>query len=160
MPQTQQVTPAGPLTLPYRDAPTAGVVASEAALDALKSTRPFALVFAIFLFLCAAASGGAGTLWLVVMLLNRRRPGFPSEQFLALTTPNLVLAPIALVGGVLALRYIAAARRAYNGRSSKDLERALIAQKHVWLWLAAVVIALFTLPLILVSVAVMTGEWP
>ena len=158
--QSQQTSSAEPVTLPYLDAPTGVVVASEAALEALKKTRRWALVFAVVLFVGAAAGGGLGTLWLVVFLVKRGEPGFPADKFVRLSTPNLVLAPVALAGAVLALRFIAAAGRAYNGRSSRDLERAMVAQKHVWLWAAATAVALFSVPVIFVIVARTRGGWP
>ena len=150
----------GPLTLSYRDAPTGEVVASDAALLALARSRRWALLFAIFLFLYAAAGGGLGTVWLITLIIRRGQPGFPVGQFIVISTGNLLFVPIALVGGVLAMRYIAAAARAYNRRSSEELERALIRQRHVWCWAGATVIALLTFPVIVMFIAAMLNVWP
>ncbi len=168
MTQTQQVRsaeppeqpPQQPLTLPYRGAPTGAVVVSDAALLAMKKTRPWALVCAIFLFLYAVAGGGLGTMWLVAMIVKRDEPGFPLGQFIVISTANLLFAPLALVGGVLAMRYINTAARAYNARSSEDLERAMIAQKHIWRWAGVTVIALFATPLIIAFVAGLMDVFP
>jgi hypothetical protein len=149
-----------PLTLPYRGEPTGDVVASDAALLALKKTRPWALLFAIALFVYGVVGGLMGTIWMVVMILKRAQPAFPVWQFIVISTGNLLFAPIALVGGVLALRYTAAAGRAYNGRSSEDLERALNRQKHVWLWAAATVIAVLGFPVLVLFVAACMDLWP
>ena len=46
------------LTLRYREAPIGEVVASEAALLALKKTRPWALLCAIAMFVYALLGGG------------------------------------------------------------------------------------------------------
>ena len=149
-----------PLRLPYREAPTGAVAASDPALLSLKKSRPWAMLFAITLFVYALAGGGLGTIWLVVLIIKRRDPGFPVGQFILISTGNVMFAPIALVGGVLALRFIAAAGRAYNRRSSKDLERALIAQQHIWRWTGVTVIALLAFPVIVFLIAGIMGVFP
>ena len=58
------------------------------------------------------------------------------------------------------MRYVTAAGRAFNGRSSRELERALVAQKHVWGWAGLTVIALFALPVIVMGVAGVMDVWP
>ena len=148
------------LTLPYRDGPTGEVVASDATLAALKKARPWALLLAIGLFVYALAGGGLGVTWLVVLIIRRGQAGFPVGQFIVISTGNLLFAPIALVGGILAMRYIAAAGRAYNGRSSEALERALVAQTHVWRWAGVAVIAVLAFPVIVMFVAAMMNVWP
>jgi hypothetical protein len=152
--------PQEPLTLPYRDAPTGDVVASDAALLALKRSRPWALLFAIVLFVYALLGLGLGTMWLVVLLTKGGQPGYSMWEFIILSTVNLVLAPIALVGALLAMRYIAAAGRAYNGRNSEDLERALKRQQLIWLWAGLTVIAMFALPVAILFVAALMNVWP
>lgn len=158
--EPQRERPDEPLTLTYRDAPTGDVVASDAALLALKKTRPWALLFAIVLFVYALLGGGLGTMWLIVLITKGGQPGYSMGEFIVLSTVNLVLAPIALVGGLLSMRYIAAAGRAYNVRSSEDLERALIRLKHLWLWASLTVIALFALPVMILFVAALMDVWP
>ena len=160
MTQAQEVNPAGPLALPYRDPPRGEVAASDAALGALRQSRPWAMLFAVALFVYAAAGGVIGTICLVTLLANRGQPGFPVGAFIVLSAANLLFSPIALVGGVLAMRYTTAAGRAFNGRSSRELERALVAQKHVWRWAGVAVMALFALPLIVMFVAGMMDMWP
>jgi hypothetical protein len=160
MPQVPQSGPAEPLSLSYRDAPTGAVVASDASLLAMKRTRPWAIVCAIFLFLYSLAGGGLGMFWLITLIARRHQPNFPVEQFIIISTANLVFAPLALVGGVLAMRYITAAVRAYNQRTSEDLERAMVAQAHIWRWAGVVVIALFMTPLIIVFIAGLMNVFP
>jgi hypothetical protein len=81
-------------------------------------------------------------------------PGFPLE-----IPPKLIGAPLALVGGILAVRYHAAAGRANAWRNSQDLDRALVAVGLIWRWAAVTVVALFALPLIILGIGVMTGAW-
>lgn len=157
---TQKVNLAEPVTLPYREAPTGEVVASEAALLALKRTRPWAMLCAIGLFVYALFGGGMGCVWLIALIVKRGEPNFPVGQFIVISTGNLLFAPIALVGGFLAIRYHRAAGRAYNGRSSNDLERALITQGHIWRWAGVTMIALFALPAIILFVAACMNLWP
>ena len=160
MTQTQHATPAEPLTLPYREAPTGAVVASHAALLALRTSRRWALLFAIALFVYALAGGIMGTFWFVTLFRSRGRPDFPVGEFIVISIGNLMFAPIALVGGLLAMRYITAAGRAFNLRSSDNLERALVAQKWVWGWAGLSVIALFAFPVIVLFVAALMDVWP
>lgn len=162
---TQQMNSAEPpeqplTTLPYRDAPTGDVVASDAALLALKKSRPWALLFAIALFVYALLGGGLGVVWTVVLILKRGQPNFPVGQFIVITTGNLMFAPIALIGGALAMRYIVAAGRAFNARSSDDLERALIRQKQIWIWAGMTMLALLAFPVIVLFIAALLNVWP
>lgn len=158
--QTQQVRPEEPLPLTYREAPMGEVVVSDAALQALRASRPWAMLFAISLFVLAVAGAVLGSISLVALVANRRQSGFPVGQFIVVSTGNVLFAPVALVGGVLAMRYVAAAGRAYYRRCSEELERAVTAQKHVWHWAAAVVLAVFAFPVIVMFVAGMMDVWP
>lgn len=136
------------------------VAASDAAMLALKQSRPWAQLFAIAIFLYGVAGLGLGTTWLIVLLTSRGRPNFPTGQFIVISAGNLLFAPIAIVGGVLAMRFILAAGRAYNSRSSEDLERALIAQQRIWRWVGMTVIALLCFPVLVFFIAAMMNVWP
>ncbi|HEV2294845.1 MAG TPA: hypothetical protein VGR35_13400 [Tepidisphaeraceae bacterium] len=149
-----------PLTLPYREAPTGEVVASDAALLALKRTRPWALLLAIGMLVYAGLGLLGGLAWLYVLITKAGQPGYSYGEFIVLSTVNLVLAPIAGVGGVLVMRYRAAAGRAYNGRSSEELERALIRQLHIWRWGFVLLIALVGMPAAILFVAALMNVWP
>ena len=148
-------------TLAYHVPPTGAVVASEAALEALRKTRPWAMSFAVLLFAYAAAGGGVGIVWLV-LLLNRLVAGPPpTPPFINLASVHLLFAPLALVGGLLAVGYFHAAGRAYWRRSSDDLERASIALKRLWLWAGLSTIVLMALPVCMLLIAMfVTHDWP
>jgi hypothetical protein len=74
---------------------------------------------------------------------------------------NLLFAPIALAGGVLAIGYFRAAGRAYWRRNSDDLERASTALKRLWLWAGVTMIILIAFPAIMIVVAMfVTHDWP
>ena len=163
MTRAQQVTSgqpvaAGPVTtLPYPDAPTGTVVASEAAL---RKTRPWALGFAILLFMYATVGGVVGVAWLVVVVWRLIAGPPPTPPFITVWSINLLFAPIALAGGVLAIGFRAAGR-AYWRRSPDDLERASIALKRLWLWAGVTVIVLIAFPSIMIAVAMfVTHDWP
>ena len=149
-----------PLTLPYREAPTGEVVASDAALVALKKTRPWALLLGIGLLVYAGLGLLGGAAWVYVLITKAGQPGYSYVEFIVLSTVNLVLSPIAGVGGVLVMRYRAAAGRAYNGRSSEALERALVRQLHIWRWALVLMIAVFGMPVAILFVAALMNVWP
>jgi hypothetical protein len=148
---------AEPVTLPYFNAPTGDIFASEAALKALGKTRPWALGCAIGMFVYALVGGVLGTMWLFVAIF--KAPGVGLAQFIIMSTPNLIGAPLALVGGLLAIRYHRAVNRALARRNTEDLERALIVQLHIWRWAAVTVLGLFATPPIIVAVGFATGAW-
>jgi hypothetical protein len=167
MKQTQQETSAQPLaagpvtTLPYHDAPTGAVVASEAALAALRNTRPWALMFAVLLFTYTAVGGAVGMVWLVILVAKIIRGPAPTPPFITVWSINLLFAPIALAGGVLAVGYFRAAGRAYFRRNFDDLERASIALKRLWLWAGVRMIVLIAFPAVMILVAMfVTHDWP
>jgi hypothetical protein len=158
--QALPVTPAEPSTpLLYPEAPTRDVVASDAALCSLAKSRPWALGCAIGMFIYALAGGIMGLVWLVVTIKRFADPSFPLAKFIVLIPPNLIGAPLALVGGILAVRYHAAAGRANAWRNSQDFDRALVAVGLIWRWAAVTVVALFALPLIILGIGVITGAW-
>ena len=150
---------AAPLAHPYRLGPSGDVVASEGAMAALKKARPWALVCAIGMFVYAAVGGTMGTVWLVVAIRRAGDASFPLAKFVVMIPPNLVGAPLALVGGLLAVQYHAAAGRAFYGRNSDELARALVVQGRIWRWAAVTVAALFAMPFIILGVGVLTRAW-
>jgi uncharacterized membrane protein YbhN (UPF0104 family) len=163
MTQRQQGTSAGAAgaTLPYEGAPTGAVVASEAALDALRKTRPWALGFAVLLFAYAAAGGAAGVGWLVFLVERSYAGPPPTRPFINVASVNLLFAPIALAGGLLAVAYFRAAGRAYWKRNSDDLERASIALKRLSLWAGVATIVVIAFPACMILVAMfVTHDWP
>lgn len=161
MTQTQHLDSAEPAaTLPYRDAPAGAAVASEAALEALRKTRPWAMLFAIPLFLYAAVGGTVGIGWVVILASRLVTGPAPTPPYINFASINLLFAPIALVGGVLAVRYFRAAGRAYWRRDGDDVERALVALKRLWLWVGVTIIVLILFPVSMVVAAVLTHEWP
>ena len=158
--EAQGTSPSQPSLLSYKNAPTGEVVATEAALKALGRTRPCAMLCAIGMFIYALVGGGMGIVWLVVLIQRRNDPSFPVGQFIVISSSNLLFAPIAIVGGVLAIRHHAAAGRAHMWRNSSDLERSLITQLYIWRWAALVMLALFATPLIVLGIAGIMGVFP
>src|SRR4051794_6503823 len=119
MNRTEQVTSAQPVgagavsTLPYQDPPTGPVAASEATLVALRKTRPWAMGFAVLLFTYAAVGGAVGVGWLAVLAWRLAAGPAPRPPFITVASINLLFAPLALTGGLLAVGYFRAAGRAY-----------------------------------------------
>ena len=146
--------------LPYRDAPTGAVVASEATLIALRKTRPWAMLFAVFLFAYAAAGGAAGVVWLVFLVARFVTGPRPTPPFIVWQSINLLFAPLALAGGLLAVAYFRAAGRAYWRRGSDDLERASIALNRLWRWAGVTIIILVAFPVLMFIAALLTHEFP
>jgi hypothetical protein len=169
MTQRQQGTSAQPpsaapglaATLPYQDPPTGPVVASEAALEALRRTRPWAMGFAALLFLYAAAGGAVGIGWLTLLFVKLVAGPPPKPPFINLASINLLFAPIALAGGLLAVSYFRAAGRACWRRSSDDLERASVALRRLWLWAGVATMLFIAVPVCMVLIAMfVTHDWP
>jgi uncharacterized membrane protein YbhN (UPF0104 family) len=168
MTQKQQARPqshapiAGPAsTLPYQHAPTGAVVASEAALDAIRRTRPWAMGFAVLLFTYAAAGGAVGVVWLVLLFTRLVAGPPPTRPFINPASINLLFAPIALAGALLAVAYVRAAGRAYWRRDGDDLERTAIALRRLWLWAGVATIVLIAFPVCILLVAMfVTHDWP
>jgi hypothetical protein len=148
-------------TLPYLDSPTGVVVASEPALEALVKTRPWALGFAVLLFIYATVGGAVGAGWLAVLVIRLVAGPPPRPPFINPFSINLLFAPIALVGGWLAVGYFRAAGRAYGRRDPDDLERASFALKRLWLWagVSVIVVIAFAAAVVFLAMFVM-HEWP
>ena len=129
-------------------------------METFGKTRPWALAFAVLLFMYAGVGGAVGVGWLVVLIWRLVAGPAPTRPFITVFSINLLFAPIALVGAVLVISYFRAAGRAYWRRNSDDLERASIALKRLWLWAGVTVIVLIAFPVCMVVAAVLTGEWP
>ena len=166
MTQREQGASAQPLatagaTLPYQDPPRGAVMASEAALEAFRKTRPWAMSFAVLLFTYAAAGGAVGVGWLGILFYRLFAGPRPTPPYINLASINLLFAPIALAGGLRAVAYFRAAGRAYRRRDSDDLERAVIALKRLWLWAGVATIVLIAFPVCMILVAMfVTHDWP
>lgn len=145
-----------PVPLSYFKAPAGDIFASERALTAIAKTRPWAMLCAVCMFLYAIVGGGLGVMWLLVAVFGS--PGGLVE-FVILIPPNLIGAPLAFIGGILAVRYHAAVGRAMIRRNTEDLERALIRQTHIWRWAGATVLALFAMPPIILLTGYLAGIW-
>jgi hypothetical protein len=167
MKQTHEVTSAetaaaGPVgTLHYQDPPAGAVFASEAALAALRKTRPWAMLFAVLLFAYAAAGGAVGVVWLVGLVSGLVKGPAPKPPFVTAMSINLLFAPIAMLGGTAAIGYFRAAGYAYRRRDADDLERAAVALNRLWLWAGVAVIVLIALPAVMIAIAMfVTHDWP
>ena len=159
-PDDPEILSSQPSMLSYSNAPTGEVVATEAALKALGRTRPWAMLCAVGMFIYTLIGGGLGITWLIVLINRHNDPNFPVGQFIVISSGNLLFAPIALIGGILAIRHHGAAGRAHMWRNSSDLERALITQQTIWRWAALTMIALFALPVIVFGIAGIMGVFP
>lgn len=144
--QTSQPIRAEPVELSYREARQGEIAVSDVTMKAMMKTRPWALGCAVGMFIYALIGGFLGVMWLGVIIFKRGQPDVSMLQFAIITPPNLIGAPLALIGGILALRYHAAVGRAHTWRNSEDLERAIIRLGHVWRWAGVTVLALFAMP--------------
>jgi hypothetical protein len=146
---------------PERAGASSGPVAtSEAALEAIREARPWALAFAALLLTYAVLGGAVGVLWLIGMVDGLVAGPPPSRPFITASSVNLLFAPIALAGGVLAAGYFSAAGCACRRHGPDDLERASIALKRLWLWTAVAAIILIAFLACMFVAAVLTGEFP
>jgi hypothetical protein len=149
--RTQQVNPsveqpatvAEPVTLTYFASPTGDIVASETALRTMMKTRRWAMLCAIAMFIYSLIGGVLGTMWTLAVIFGNPGNLF---QFAIIIPPNVIGAPLAFTGGLLAVRYHAAVGRANARRNTEDLERALTLQLYIWRWAGITVLALFAMP--------------
>ena len=129
-------------------------------LETFENTRPWALSFAVLFFLYGAVGGIVGVIWLVGLINGFISGPPPTKPFITAESVNLLFAPIALVGGTLALSYHHAAGHACWRKSFDDLERASTALKRLWVWASAAITVLFVFCVCMVIAAILTGEWP
>lgn len=143
-----------PVTIPYFAAPTEDVFVTDAAIRAMGKSRPCAMLCAVGMFIYAIVGGGLGVMWLCVAVF-----GNPSGllEFVILIPPNLIGSPLALTGGILAIRYHRAITRALARRNPEDFERALAIQLYIWRWACLSVFALFAMPFIILAVGHFAG---
>ena len=71
--------------------------------ELFRVTRPWALGSAVVLLTYAAVGGTAGVLWLIALVQQLVTGPPPGRPFITAWSVNLLFAPIALVGGVLAI---------------------------------------------------------
>jgi hypothetical protein len=129
-------------------------------LETFHKTQPWALAFAALLFSYVVVGGGAGVLWLID-LVNRLVAGSPpSRPFITAWSVNLLFAPIALVGGMLAIGCYSAAGYAYWRKNAADLNNASIALKRLWLWARVTAMVLIAFLVCMFVAVVLTGEFP
>lgn len=153
-PPDEPAIAAKPVTLTYFGAATGEVSASEAAIRALRKSRSWALFCAIGMFIYAVVGGFLGLMWLGAVIFGN--PG-NLLQFVIIIPPNLIGAPLALTGGILAIRYYRAVTRALTRRNPEDLERTLVMQLWIWRWAAVTVVALFALPPLILAIGYFSG---
>lgn len=124
--------------------------------EQIRATRPWALGLSVLLFTYAAVGGAAGVIWLVDLASRLAAGPPPTKPFITAWSVNLLFAPIALAGGVLALGCFSAA----ESRNIDDLERASAAVARLRLWARAAVIVLIAFLACMFLAAVLTGEFP
>ena len=124
--------------------------------ELIRATRPWALGLSVLLFTYAAVGGAAGVIWLVDLASRIAAGPPPTKPFITAWSVNLLFAPIALVGGVLALRCFSAA----ESRNIDDLERASATVARLRLWARVAVIVLIASLACMFLAAVLTGEFP
>ena len=138
----------------------APVAPGPEALEPFANARPWVLLFTVLLYGYAAVGGAVGVAWGVVLAVRLVTGPAPTRPFITVWSINLLFAPIAFVGAVLATGYFRAAGRASLRRNPDDLERASIALKRLWLWAGVMMIVLIAFTAAMVVAAVLTGEWP
>lgn len=128
--------------------------------ELIRVTRPWALGFSVLLFTYALVGGAVGVQWLIGLVDGLVAGPPPSRPFITASSVNLLFAPIALVGGVLASGYFTAAGCADWRHNPDDLERASIALNRLRLWAGATAIVLIAFLACMAVAAVLTGEFP
>lgn len=153
--------PSQPHAVAYREVPVGEVHATDAAVEALWRTRPWAMMAAIVLFIAGGLGVLGGTALMVIYALFYERPGWND-----VTPVNLVLGALGqiyglpmLAAGAMLMRFILAAGRTRALRRPEDLERALVALCWFWRLAALFMLALLASPFVIFGLAVWTGAW-
>lgn len=165
---TTPTTPAPAIAVQYDSGPAGDIFATEAGLAALARTRKWLLLLAIGLFVYAVVGtlGGAGAVFVAYQVAYVEVG--PSEvdyeggvQFLVIGIANLSFATLAIIGGILLMRFHSASGRAIRLRRPEDLERVLIAQHRLWRFVCIVLVVVLALPFLVFSLLVAAdGNWP
>ena len=151
-PSAPSATPAIPVQ--YDSGPSGEVAATELGLVALARTRVWLLLLAIALFVYSAVGGLGGAVLMVVIIINRGKDDISQPPAVVISVANLLFATLALIGGILLMRYWSAAGKACRLRRPEDLERSLIAQHRLWRYLVIVLISLLVLPFLLIALLI------
>jgi hypothetical protein len=128
--------------------------------ELFRVTRPWALGLSVLLLAYAAVGGTVGVLWLIDLAGRLGAGPPPTRPFITAWSVNLLFAPIALAGGVLAIGYSSAAGYTNRRHDADDLERASIALRRLRLWAGVAVIVLVAFLACMAVAAVLTGEFP
>jgi len=130
-----------PPAVAYQDGRTPGV--SDPAIDILRQTRPWAMMFSVLCFL------GSGFMLLVsaVVILTGSSFGAASKSSYpsAIGLIYLPFASLYIYPGLKLWAYAGAIGRLVVSRSSADLESALLQQKSFWKYsgIAAIAVVIF-----------------
>ena len=128
--------------------------------EALGKRRSWVSLFAVVMFLYAVVGGAIGMVWLVDLITRFAAGPPPTRPFITVSSIHLLFAPIALVGGVLAIGFFRAASRARSRRDAGDVARASVALRRLWRWGGVTIAVLIVFSAAMVAAAVVTGEWP
>ena len=109
------------------------VVATTAALDALRATRPWVTLFAVLLFIGV----GFGALFVLVLLIAAVAGGGARAGGVAILFALFACGGLCLYffPALYLIRYSAAIGRLGESRRPEDLEAALVSQKSFWKFL-------------------------
>ena len=140
----------------YDSGPAGEIAATEAGVAALAHTRKWVLLLAIGLFVYAAvgALGGGGALFVAYVEGGEGEADFEAAPFLIIGFGNLIFSVLAMVGGILLIRFWSAAGRTMSLRRPEDLERVLIAQHRLWRFVCLALIVVLALPFLVIALLI------
>src|SRR5688572_1761081 len=151
---TAKPTPA--VLVHYDSGPAGEIAATEAGVAALAHTRKWVLLLGIGLFVYAAVSalGGAGALFLAYVEGGEGEVDFEAAPFIIIGFGNLIFAALALIAGLLLMRFWSAAGRTIRLRRPEDLEGVLIAQHRLWRFVCLALIVVLALPFLVIALLI------
>jgi hypothetical protein len=133
---------------------------TAARVGAVAEARAAVLVLAVLLYLYAAVGGAVGVGWLFALVGRLVAGPPPGRPFVTVWSVNLLFAPVALVGAVLASGYLRAVGCALARGGADELGRVSVAVKRLWVWAGVAMSVVVAFAGAMVVAAVLTGEWP
>jgi hypothetical protein len=143
--------------VPYLSAPAGRVFATDAAIETLGRTRLWATLAAI---VCLGGGGLGVLLGAYVGVLLIFNPAARGEANIVICGGATFYGLMALVAGVMLVRFLLAIRQTHRLRRPDDLERTMTALWCLMLWIAMCLVAALAYPFVVIAVAAWVGAWP
>ena len=146
-----------PREVSYFGASASRLFATESAIVTLNRTRLWATLAAI---ICVGGGGLGVLLGLYIGILLIFNPAARGEANIIICGGATFYGMMAVVAGVLLVRFVLSVRRTCRMRQPDDLERTMVALWWLMLWIALCLAAVAVYPVVVMAVAAWLNVWP